>query len=155
VASLAAALNDPQRTRLGNPDRNTWTVTFFPRSADQIFRLTRDLDQFGVRFQVNHRSAEHQAGEIIAYVVIYDLEEQRKLLELVRDQLSESRGEAFEKLVLARGPIPDDVRERMINSIDSGKSPEYVAAKMNELDVIPGRGQKWTPKKVRKAVNNA
>jgi Recombinase len=152
---LAAALNDPQRTRLGNPDRNTWTVTFFPRSADQIYRLTRDLDQSGVKIQVNHRSGEHQAGEIIAYVVIYDLEEQRKLLELVRDQLSESRGEAFEKLVLARGPIPDDVLERMINTINNGKSYEYLAEKMTERGIVAGRGQKWTPNKVRKAVNNA
>jgi hypothetical protein len=155
VASLAAALNDPKRAKIGNPERNIWYVCFTPRSGEELDRIAQDLNQLGVTFQINHLSGEGSAGAIIAYLAIYDLEEQNKLLDSMGDRLEGPRRMAFENLVLARGPIPDDVLAKMIATIDAGKSPEYLADKLNELGIVAGRGQKWTPKKVRKAVNDA
>jgi hypothetical protein len=153
---LAAALNDPRRVRLGNPKRNTWSISFTPRSGEELDRLADDLNQLGVKHQINYRSGEGPAGAVVAYVAIYDLEEQRKLLEAVRDQLDASVSSAFENLVLARGPIPDDVLARMEATIERGEDYEYLAERMNELGIVAGMGgRKWTPKKVRKAVNNA
>ena len=79
-----------------------------------------DLNQLGVTFQINHLSGEGSAGSNhrLSWRSIH-LEEQNKLLEAVRDQLEDSRGTAFENLVLARGPIPDDVLARMIATIDA------------------------------------
>jgi hypothetical protein len=150
---VAAVLNDPQRAKVGNPERNTWFVSFTPRNKEELDQIAQDLSQLGVTFQINDRSGEGSAGAIVAYLAIYDLEEQNKLLESVRDQLEEPRRTAFKNLVLARGPIPKDVLARMIATIEAGKSPEYLAKKLNEHGIVAGRGQKWTPKKVRDAVN--
>jgi hypothetical protein len=155
AASVAAALNDPKRSRIGDPDRNTWAISFTPRSDRELKEVSHDLDQLRVRHQINHIGGDGPAGSLIAYVAIYDLEEQRKLLSAVRDQLEPSRSDAFEKLVLARGPIPDDILAKMVSTIGYGKDYEYLADKMNELGIVAGRGKKWTPNKVRKAVANA
>ena len=53
--------------------------------------------------------------------------------------------------MLARGPLPDDLRERIYCAADRGLTPDRIAARMNELGLISGMGGKrWSARKIRK-----
>ena len=66
---------------------------------------------------------------------------------------SREQRQRFEDLVLARGPIPDDILEKIWISHEKGRKPNQIAERMNELGMIAGMGGKrWTAQKVRKAL---
>jgi hypothetical protein len=154
VARLAAALNDPIRSRIGNPLTNTWAVSFPVRSEEELAQLKLDLDQLEIAYQVNR--PRQPGASSVAFVAIYSLEDQRRLLTLLEGDLVEARRKALDLLVRARGPIPQEIVAQMIATIDAGKSYAYVANKMNELEIIEGRKSgMWTAKKVKKALANA
>ena len=56
--------------------------------------------------------------------------------------------------MLARGPLPDEIRDRIYQLNESGWTPSRIAKRMNERDVMPGRGGKdWTSRKINKILD--
>src|SRR5215211_9206087 len=100
-------------------------------------------------------SIEHDSHgfPVRAQVTIYAKTDQKRLFECTRTRLSREQCQRFEDLVLARGPIPDDLLEKIWISHEKGRKPNQIAERMNELGVIAGMGGKrWTAQKVRKAL---
>jgi hypothetical protein len=90
---------------------------------------------------------------MMAYVVLYSASDQRTLFEAVESELNEERRQALEDLVLARGPIPPHILERIRKAKRRGWSATKIADTMNERGIIAGMGGvHWTPKKVRAAL---
>ena len=89
-----------------------------------------------------------------AKVTIYAKSDQKHLFEETETRLSREQRQRFEDLVLARGPIPDDILEKIwISHHRGGRKLNQIAERMNELGVIAGMGGKrWTAQKVRKAL---
>jgi hypothetical protein len=90
-------------------------------------------------------------------VTLYGADDLRKLLELVENQLEPTRWQRFEALVLARGPIPDELLEKIRNSHQlNDMSCAEIAARLNERGIIAGMGgHYWTDAKVTKALVQA
>jgi len=149
AAYLAAYLNRGDRSRIGNPRKNTWFVSFVASNAHEVTRLGESLTELGVKYQINYTKAGRKARSAAAYVATYWYDDQKRLFEEVRDQLTEPKRKLLEDLVLARSPIPADLRGRMRATIRSGKSYEYLADRLNELDIVVGRrAGPWTPQKL-------
>ena len=124
-------------------------MTFVARHAHDATKLGGSLDLLQVRNQTNYVRGEREEGSPIAYVATYWFEDQKRLFEAVKDQLDEPRRKRLEDLVLARSPVPEELLPRMRATIRSGKSYEYLADRLNELDIVVGmRGGSWTPPKV-------
>src|SRR5207244_382633 len=88
-----------------------------------------------------------------AQVTIYAKGDQKHLFECTHTRLSREQHQRLEDLVLARGPIPDDILEKIWISQQKGRKPNQIAERMNELGVIAGMGGKrWTAKKVGNAL---
>ena len=118
--------------------------------------LEQQLKALGLNPKTNYKRDE--AGEpIFAFVVLYGHPDQRALFELTKAQLQFERREQFELLVLARGPIPPDIKQRIRDAVSLwGWSPDKIADKMNTGGVVAGMGGKqWTAKKVKAALTNA
>jgi hypothetical protein len=63
--------------------------------------------------------------------------------------LTELRRKLLEDLVLARSSIPEDLLARMRTTIEIGKGYDYLADRLNELEIVVGMGGRpWTPRKV-------
>lgn len=93
-------------------------------------------------------------GEPVASVVnIHGKEAQRKVLTHVGPKLNEPRLKKLQGLVLARGPIPEDILERMASARKRGWNCRKTAEAMNKQGIIEGMGGvRWTPQKVKKAL---
>jgi hypothetical protein len=152
VATLAAALNDPDRSMIGNPRTGTYAVSFITNDIGEATQVARLLASLGFEVRINCRCDE--TGDVAtAYVTLYSADDQRTLFETVKSELNEERRKALEDLVLARGPIPPDILERIRRAKQRGWSATKVANTMNELGIIAGMGGvRWTPKKVRAAL---
>jgi hypothetical protein len=152
VPTLAAALNDPDRSMIGNPRTGTYAVSFITNDINEATEVGRLLASLGLEVRINCRCDER--GEpTTAYLPLYSVDDQRTLFEATRSDLNEERGKALEDLVLARGPIPPDIIERIRRAKKRGWPPTKIANKMNELGIIAGMGGiHWTPKKVRAAL---
>jgi hypothetical protein len=149
VAFLATYLSTPGGSRIGNPRKNSWFVTFVARHAHDVTRLGESLTVLRVRHKTNYVRGELDEGSPVAYVATYWFEDQKRLFEAVKDQLDEPRKKQLEDLVLARSPIPEELLARMRATIRSGKSYEHLADRLNELDIVVGmRGGPWTPPKL-------
>jgi hypothetical protein len=122
----------------------------------ELDRYAKSLDQLGITYQTNYARPERPERAEVAYLAIYAAHDQRRLLESVEDDLVEWSRKKLEDLVRARGPIPEEVLRRMVVTIEAGKSYEYLAQRLNELDIVAGMGgNRWTPKKAKQAVANA
>jgi hypothetical protein len=103
----------------------------------------------GVNYQANYARAERKERSDVAYLATYWRDDQKRLFAAVKDHLSEPRRKLLEDLVLARSPISDDLLARMRATIWSGKDYQYLADRLNELDIVAGMGGRpWTPRKV-------
>jgi hypothetical protein len=153
VAVLAAAFNDVDRSLIGDPRRRGSTaVGIETQDLDEAQALARHLASFQVqvRTTIQHDPEGNVAS---AFVAIYDASDQRRLFEVLQPQLDPGRRQQFEDLVLARGPIPDDILENILRSYRRRRTPHQIANRMNELGIIAGMGQVgWTATKVRNAL---
>jgi hypothetical protein len=62
--------------------------------------------------------------------------------------------QALADLVLVRSLIPEELLAKIWTSHERGRTPHEIATRMNELDVMPGRGGRgWTAKKVQAALS--
>jgi hypothetical protein len=151
---LAAPLNDPRRSRISDPRKNAWVVTFPTTEVHELARLAKHLDALGVVFQTNYGKAELGDRPERAFLTIYDRESQERLLDAVKDVLKQPRLRLLEDLVAARGPIPPEILTRMTATIRIGRSYEYLADALNRNGIIAGMGgRRWTPAKVRRALD--
>lgn len=149
VAHLAAYLNTPDRSRIGNPRKNTWFVSFVESNVHELARLGENLSLLGVKYQANYAKAERVERSDVAYLATYWYDDQQRLFEAVKDHLAKHRRKLLEDLVLARGPIPKELLAKMRATIRVGKGYAYLAEKLNELDIVAGMGGKpWTGRKV-------
>jgi hypothetical protein len=153
VAALAAALNEVDRALIGDPREGNYKVAFKTENMMEAMERARQLARLGV---IPRTTIEHDTrfGEpILAHVNIYAKGDQKHLFESAQTRLSREQRKRFEDLVLARGPIPDDILEKIWISYQRGRKPTQIAERMNELGVIAGMGGKrWTAKKVRDAL---
>jgi hypothetical protein len=153
VAAVAAALNDADRALIGDPRERQYKVAVQFAQLKESFEFARQLARLGIipSTTILH---EDMFGEPAASVVnIHGKEAQRALLKQVGRKLDEPRLKKLQDLVLARGPIPEDILERTAKARERGWSYLKIASKMNELGIIEGMGGvRWTPQKVKKAL---
>jgi hypothetical protein len=153
---VAAALNDPRRSRIADPRKGTSALAFPSADVRELACLAQALDSLGVVYQTNYSRAELVDRAERAFLTIYDREDQKRLLEDVGKLLEGSRARTLEDLVAARGPIPEPTLRRMEVTIERGMSHAYLADALNREGIITGMGtRKWTEKKVRAALKSA
>jgi hypothetical protein len=152
AAMVAAALDDPKRSLIGDPRQGVYKVSLISSQMKETMQFARQLARLGIN-PITSITHDEFGGPLTAFVNVHTVKAQEALLEVVQVALSEPRRQALEDLVLARGPIPDELLEKIWKSHDGGRTPHQIASKMNELDVMPGRGGKgWTGTKVREAL---
>jgi len=124
-------------------------VSFVESNVHELARLGESLSLLGVNYQANYARAERKERSEVAYIATYWRDDQNRLFAAVKDLLIEPRRKLLEDLVLARSPIPEDILARMRATIRIGKGYDYLAERLNELDIVVGMGGKpWTPRKV-------
>jgi hypothetical protein len=152
VATIAAALNNPEQSSIGDPREGIYKVSLRATDLTAAVEIAKNLATLGITplTSVIHDAAGQPAE---AYVNIHKKAAQRSLLERTESRLNAERRKQLEDLVLARGPIPDDILGRIAASAECGQSPAETARRMNELGVIAGMGGKrWTAQKVKAAL---
>ena len=152
VADVTASLNDPERSLIGDPRRRGYKVALVSADMREAMRLARYLANLGI---VPSTTITHDefGAPVLAHVNVYSRTDQEALLQTLKRQLLPERLQALEDLVLARGPIPHGLLERIANADRLGKSPQKIADRLNAEGVIAGMsGVRWTAKKVRSAL---
>ena len=154
VAVLVAAFNDVNRSLIGDPRRRGRPgVGIETQNLEEVQVLAGHLTSLELQVQT---TIQHDSGGNVgsALVAIYDASDQKRLFEALEHQLDSGRRQQFEDLVLARGPIPDDILENIWRSYQGRRTPHQIASRMNDLGVIAGMGQiRWTATKVERALN--
>jgi hypothetical protein len=153
AAALAAALDDPERSLIGDPRQGLYKVSLVSSDMREAMQFAKQLARLGISptTTITH---DELGKPLTASVNVYTVDSQEALLESVAAGLSEPRRQALGDLVLARSPIPDELLEKIWTSHERGRTPHEIATRMNELDVIPGRGGRgWTAKKVQAALS--
>ena len=153
LAAIVEALNDVDRAVIDDPRQGAYRVAFGTSDMKRAMERARQLATIGIipRTSIEHDSLGFPAW---AQVTIYAKGDQKHLFECTETRLSREQRQRFEDLVLARGPIPDDILEKIwISHHRGGRKLNQIAERMNELGVIAGMGGKrWTAQKVRKAL---
>jgi hypothetical protein len=169
LAAIVEALNDVDRspfpaglgrvgprideTVIDDPREGAYRVAFGTSNMKQAMERAKQLATIGI---IPRTSIEHDSfgTPIWAQVTIYAKGDQKHLFECTQTRLCRDQRQRLEDLVLARGPIPDDILEKIWISYERGRKPNQIAERMNELGVIAGMGGKrWTAQKVRKALD--
>jgi hypothetical protein len=150
VSPLVAALNDPSRTRIGNPWRGTYHLSIGANDweADILLSVMREL---AIDVQVN--LSHWNTAQSERYLAVYDLDSLRSLLATIGEQLEEPVRLALDVLVRARGPVPEYIISTTRQKHDlHGLSFEQIAHLMNDKRIVDGMGGRgWTERKVRDA----
>jgi len=153
AAAVAAALDDPERSLIGDPRRGNYKVSLISTDMREAMQYAKQLTRVGISPTTTITHDEF-GQPLIAYVNLSAMKALKALLETVEAALSEPRRQALDDLVLARSPIPDGLLEKIWTSHERGRTAHQIATRMNELDVMPGRGGKgWTAKKVQEALS--
>jgi hypothetical protein len=155
ISPLVAVLNDRSRARIGNPARGTNHISIAADTPHEAAHLGEELDKLQITYQTNYQRNENRQP-IRALLTIYALDDQRRLLEALGQQLDPTRAKALRDLVAARGPIAPDVLQKLRRSLEQGKDYDYLAGRLNALGIIEGRGNApWTAKKLRRKLSEA
>jgi hypothetical protein len=153
LAAIVDALNDADHTLIGDPREGVYKVAFTTSNMKDAMERARQLAKTGI---IPRTSIEHDSfgTPIAAQVTIYAKGDQKHLFECTETQLSREQRQRFEDLVLARGPIPDEILEKIwISHHRGGRKLNQIAERMTELGVIAGMGGKrWTGQKVQNAL---
>lgn len=153
LAAIVEALTDVDRAVIGDPRQGAYRVVFSTSNMKEAMERAKQLARIVI---IPRTSIEHDGfgTPIWAQVTIYAKGDQKHLFECKQTRLSGEQRQRFEDLVLARGPIPDDILEKIWISHRGGRKLNQIAERMNELGVIAGMGGKrWTAQKVRKALD--
>ena len=151
--TLAAALNDAKRSLIGDPREGVYKVSFTTSDMKEAMTFARQLARIGI-VPTTTISHDEFGNPIHAHVNVHSKTAQQHLLEVTESKLNQVRRKRLEDLVLARGPIPEEIVEKIAMSAEGGRTPAQIAAKMNQVGVIAGMGGiRWTGKKVRAALD--
>ena len=150
-----AALNDPSRSRIGDPSRGTFYISI---PVDELFEadvLGRALTELGIAYQANlARDAEGRAAR--AYLMIYGRHDQQRLLDRLEPDLDPARRRSLARLVRARSPLPAQIVERIGQMRAGGKTWPQISLWLRESNVTEGVGARgWTPAKARRKYGEA
>ena len=86
-------------------------------------------------------------------MAVHDVENQRRLFDVLEDSLRDGQRELLDELVRARGPIPPELLERIHRADKLGCSPEEIAEQLDRDGYIDGMDDKhWTSGKVKGAL---
>jgi hypothetical protein len=153
AAFLAAALNDTETSAIGDPRKKGYRVVFTRSDVRDAFELGRRLTILGCNPSTVVKHHPDTGEPMQARVVLYTVDDQRRVLNATSGRLDPDRIERLDRLVRARGPIPIEILEKIKKSIKAGRKPDQIAKRLNELEVIDGMGGvSWTGRKVTKAV---
>jgi hypothetical protein len=153
AVGVAAALDDPERSQIGDPRQGDYKVSFMSSDMREAMQYARQLARLGIS-PITSITHDEFGQPLVASVNVWAVKAHAALLETVAVGLSVPRSQALEDLVLARSPIPDDLLEKIVYSHERGRTTHQIATRMNELDVMPGRGGKgWNAKKVKDALS--
>jgi hypothetical protein len=153
AAAIAAALDDAKRSLIGDPREGVYKVSFTTNDMKEAMTIARQLARIGI-VPTTTISHDVQFGHpIVAHVNIYSKNDQRRLLNVTESKLKPEQCKRLSDLVLARGPIPDDIIKRICNAHERRMSVSKIAQKLEEHEIVAGMGGKgWTPRKVRAAL---
>jgi hypothetical protein len=154
ASPLVAALNDPARTRVGNPWRGTYHVSIKADESEGR-ELAEVMEKLGIASRIN--VWRERAQDADRYVTVYCEEALRVLLSAVGEQLTKRTRGAIEALVRARGPVPPEIVNAIRRKHDIERlSFAHIAHLMNDRRVLDGMGGRgWSERKVRAAYNGA
>ncbi len=151
AAILAELINDPERSTIGDPRTNTVAVTFPVADAETANVYTQALTELGCQPQTNSRQQGSEA--IPCYVVLYGLDDQRRLLEGLNERIDRERRAQLDTLVRARGPIPTEVMDGIRRYSRLGETGQQIANRLNDAGIVDGmRCIQWTAQKVNRAL---
>jgi hypothetical protein len=152
VAAIAAALDDAERSLIGDPREGVYKVSLISTDMREAMQYAKQFARLGV-IATTTISHDDLGRPVLAHVNVYDKGAQNRLLEIVQSKLTQPRRQRLEDLVLARGPIPNDILKRIATAHDRGMRPQTIAGKLNQLGIVAGMGGKgWTAKKVKAAL---
>jgi hypothetical protein len=156
VAILAAALNDSERSLIGDVRRGSYSVSIRTPDMTEAERFAATLTELGLTVQTNYKR-DRGGTPTLALVTLYDANDLKQLFDLVEGELEPERRKRLGDLVLARGPIPDEVLDFMWGACERRRlSDDEIAEELNELGIIAGmKGKRWTGKKVKQALADA
>lgn len=149
-AAIAAALNDPDQSLIGNPREGVYKVAFTTSTVQAAVEFARLLARIGITptTVVTHDQFGNPEG---AAVTIRSLSDLTGLLNATGTSLRPERLEELRTLVLARKPIPDETLERIWNAHQRGMSDIRIRDELDRGGFIEGSGKAWTVRKVRAA----
>ena len=112
MAAIVDALNDRDHTLIGDPREGVYKLAIRTSNMKEAVERARQLAKIGI---IPTTSIEHDSfgTPIWAQVTIYAKGDQKHLFECTETRLSREQRQRFEDLVLARGPIPDDILEKI------------------------------------------
>jgi hypothetical protein len=149
AALLAAAIND--HSIIGNPRTGTTAVTLLAADVNEANRIAAALAQLACEPQTNIRYDHGEPSEYL--VVLYRVDDQRRLSDAIRRDLEPQRREQLETLIRARGPIPDHILEGIWQYSRRGLTRQQIANRLNDAEIIDGmRCIRWTSAKVSDAL---
>jgi hypothetical protein len=144
-----------RRSLIGDPREGVYKVSFTTNDMKEAMTLARQLARIGIVPTTTISHDVQFGAPIFAHVNIYAKTDQKCLFEITESKVDQARRKQLEDLVLARGPIPEEIVEKIAISAERGRTPEQIAAKMNQVGIIAGMGGiRWTGKKVRAALDD-
>ena len=152
TAAVAVVLDDAERSLIGDPRQGVYKVSLISSNMREAMQFAKHLARLGIipTTTINH---DELGQPILAHVNIYTQPDQATLFKIVSVKLAPARRQQLDDLVLARGPIPDEVLERIASAFTRGMSHSQIAGKLNEAAIIAGMGGKrWTARKVKEAL---
>jgi hypothetical protein len=138
LAAIVEALNDVDRspfpaglgrvgpradeTVIDDPREGAYRVAFGTSNMKQAMERAKQLATIGI---IPRTSIEHDSlgFPVWAQVTIYAKGDQKHLFECTQTRLCREQRQRLGDLVLARGPIPDDILEKIWISHKKGASP--------------------------------
>jgi hypothetical protein len=147
---LAELLNDPNTSRIGDPTAHKYVVALVVDSVGTAVDARIWLGRVCTDVKVSYWDGG-PSGPQRAYVNVYDVDDQRKLFDAVGSRLTPARHALLERLVRARGPVPDEYIEHIQNLRREGVPDEEIARRMNDARAFDGvKGGIWTAAKLRR-----
>jgi hypothetical protein len=155
VSEVITALNDPERSIIGNPREGGYRITIAYEDPSLIKPMVMNLATIGI---VPTTTISYNSWGIFkrGRINIDSKSGQRRLLQIVDDErLIPDRRRLLADLTAARGPVNDKVRDLIYEATDKGEQPSQIAKRLNDLDVMSGRGgMGWTGQKIRKILKS-
>jgi hypothetical protein len=153
VALIAAALNDPERSHIGDPRCGSYAVSLIATDAKEARSLESALKSLDLVVKTDHRLPPGATTAKIT-VNVHDPGHQRRLLRALEERLDPERRELLDLLVRSRGSIPAQLLEQIKHQHTGRETLEDIADVLNSAGVIDGmKGKHWSAYRLQTALN--